>query len=132
MFEHVVYGADVAGVGEQKSGESVEAFAVLEAESVAVFAHAFAFAVAHVATDDGHDTHLGAGEFAFGGDVVGPAEFVRVFGRDSEGEARFGVGDGDGSGGYRVGFFDGFGECEAEGAVIELLGDQFCLVCGVG
>lgn len=105
---------------------------MFEAESVAVFAYAFAFAVTHVATDDGHDTHLRAGEFALGSDVVGPAEFVGVLGGDGEGEARFGVGNGDGAGGYRVGFLDGLGEGEAEGAVVELLGDQFGLVGGVG
>ena len=105
---------------------------MFEAESVTVFAYALAFAVTHVATDDGHDAHLGAGEFALGGDVVGPAEFVGVFGGDSEGEARFGVGDGDRAGGYRVGFLDRLGEGEAEGSVVELLGDKFGLVGGVG
>ncbi|MXX92945.1 MAG: hypothetical protein F4Y63_05760 [Chloroflexi bacterium] len=64
--------------------------------------------------------------------MVGPTEFVGVFGGDGEGEARFGVGDGDGAGGYRVGLLDGFGEGEAEGSVVELLGDQFGLVGGVG
>ena len=123
LFEHVVDGADVAGVGEEESGEAIEAFAVFEAESVAVFADAFAFAVAHVASDDSHDAHLRACEVALGGYVVGPAEFVGVFRGDGEGEARFGVGDGDGSGRYRVCFLDGFGEGEAEGSVVELLGD---------
>ena len=96
---------------------------MFEAESVAVFADAFAFAVAHVASDDGHDAHLGAGEVALGGDVVGPAEFVGVLRGDGEGEAGFGVGDGDGAGRYGVGFLDGFGEGEAERSVVELLGD---------
>ena len=96
---------------------------MFEAESVTVFADAFALAVAHVASDDGHDTHLGAGEFALGGYVVGPAEFVGMFGGDGEGEARLGVGDGDGASGYRIGFLDGLGECEAEGTIVELLGD---------
>ena len=105
---------------------------MFEAEAVTVFAYAFAFAVAHVATDDGHDAHLWTCEVALGGYMVGPAEFVGVLGGDGEGEARFGVGDGDGSGGYGVGFLDGLGEGEAEGAIVELLGDQFGLVGGVG
>ena len=104
---------------------------MFEAESVAVFAYAFAFAVAHVASDDGHDAHLGTCEVALGSDVVGPAEFVGVFRGDGEGEAGFGVGDRDGSGRYGVGLLNGFGEGEAEGAVVELLGDQFGLIGGV-
>ena len=132
MFEHVVDGADVSGVGQQESGEAVEAFAVLESEAVAVFAYAFALAVAHVASDDGHDTHLGTREVSLGGDLVGPTEFVGVFWGDCEGEARLGVGDRDRAGGYGVGFLYGLGECEAKWAVVELLRNQFGLVCGVG
>ena len=96
---------------------------MFEAEAVAVFAYAFAFAVAHVSADDGHDAHLRTCEVALGGDVVGPTEFVGVFRRDGEGEARFGVGDGDRPGRYGVGFLDGFGEGESERSVVELLGD---------
>ncbi len=96
---------------------------MFEAEAVAVFADAFAFAVAHVASDDGHDAHLRTCEVALGGYVVSPAEFVGVFRGDGEGEARFGVGDGDRAGRDGVGFLDGFGEGEAEGTVVELLGD---------
>ena len=96
---------------------------MFEAEAVAVFSYAFAFAVAHVASDDGHDAHLGTCEVALGGYVVGPAEFVGVFRGDGEGEARFGVGDGDGAGRYGVGFLDGLGEGEAERSVVELSGD---------
>ena len=105
---------------------------MLEAEAVAFFADAFAFAVAHESADNGHDAHLWSGEFAFGGDMVGPAEFVGVFGRDGEGQPRLGVIDGDGTGRDRVDFLDGLGEGEAEGAVVELLGDEFGLVGGVG
>lgn len=101
---------------------------MFEAESVAVFADAFAFSVAHVSADDCHDAHLGACEVALGGYVVNPAEFVGVFGRDGEGEFGLGVVDSDGAGGDGVVFLYCFGESKAEGAVVELLRDQFGLV----
>ena len=53
-------------------------------------------------------------------------------GGDREGQSRLGVVDGDGAGRDRVVFLDGLGEGEAERSVVELLGDQFGLVCGVG
>ena len=37
----------------------------------------------------------------------------------------------DGAGRYGVVFLDGFGEGETERTVVELLGDEFGLVCGV-
>ncbi len=132
MFEHGVDGADVSGVGEKEACEAVEAFSVLESEAVAVLADAFAFAVSHVSADDGHDAHLGAGEVAFGGDVVGPPVFVGVFRSDGEDEFGFGVVRCDGACGYRVDFFDGFGEGESEGAVVHLAGDEGCLVICAG
>ncbi len=105
---------------------------MFESESVSVFADAFTFSVAHVSADDGHNTHLGTCEFAFGGDVVGPSEFFGVFWCDGECEARFGVCDGDSAGRYGVVFLYGFGECESEGSVVELLRDEFGLVVGAG
>ncbi len=105
---------------------------MLEAEAVAVFADAFAVAIAHVAADYGHDAHLRTCEVALGGYVVGPSEFVGVFGGDGEGEFGLVVGCGDGAGRDGEVAFDGFGEGEAERSVVELLRDEFSLVRSAG
>ena len=67
---------------------------MFESEAVALFADTFAFSVAHVSADYCHDAHLGACEVALGGYVVGPAEFVGMFG--CNGECEFGLGVVDG------------------------------------
>ena len=54
-----------------------------------------------------------------------------MFGGYGECEFGFGVGCGDGTGGNGVVFLDGFGECESERSVVELLGDELCLVGSV-
>ncbi len=54
-----------------------------------------------------------------------------MFGSDGEDEFGFGVVYGDGAGRDRLVSLHGFGKGEAEGAVIELLGDEFGLVVGV-